>query len=140
MVAIIFGTGSIILITERTYKKSGDRVFIAGPFSSARKRNGLVHDASLTCETNSGDWYIFRYNYKMQASVKAAKIPWDGSAANLNRDSLTLINPRFFTDQISDALHVLRSCYFDRRTDFDILKPADDILHKYLFWQNSSPS
>jgi hypothetical protein len=97
-------------------------------------RNGLVHDASLTSRTKSGDWYIFRYDREMAASIKLAKRPWDGSSGDLGDDTLTLVNPRYFTDQISLALSKLRECYIDRRSDLDVLMSATDILHKYLFW------
>ncbi|MFL6862318.1 MAG: hypothetical protein ACJ8DZ_04895, partial [Allosphingosinicella sp.] len=51
---------------------------------------------------------------------------------------LTLVNLRALTDKISDALSAMRSCYFDRRSDLDVIQSKDDIIHKYLFWQHRS--
>ncbi len=97
-------------------------------------RNGLVHDASLTCNTKSGSYYIFRYDPAMKASIKLAKRPWDGKETSLGGDTVTLVNPRHFTDQISAALTSLRDCYLKRPNDLKVLQPGRDILHKYLFW------
>lgn len=97
-------------------------------------RNGLVHDASLTSQTNAGDWYIFRYDPTMQAAIKLAQKPWNGTANDLGPATLTMVNPRFFTDQISTGLSSLRELYINRSADLIILKPGSEIIHKYLFW------
>ena len=97
-------------------------------------RNGLVHDASLTCKTAAGDWYIFRYQDTLASSIKLAQRPWNGSIADLSDDTLTLVNPRHFTDQISAALVALRKCHVERPDKLKVLISPEDILLKYLFW------
>ena len=99
-------------------------------------RNGLVHDASLTSYAKkTGQWYIFRYDHKLACAIKLPATPWDGTASGLGGSPITFINPRLFTDQVSEALSTLKSCYIERRPDLEVLKSGADILHKYLFWQ-----
>lgn len=97
-------------------------------------RNGLVHDASLTSHTRAGEWYIFRYKPSLPTIIKLAKKPWDGTAANLGPDTLTLLNVRMLTNAVSEALNLVRKCRLDRPADLDVLQTKENIIHKYLFW------
>lgn len=98
-------------------------------------RNGMVHEGSLTCKTKSQAHYIFRYDSSLKSAIQLAATPWDGQATTLGPDTITLINPRILTDDISAAINSLRDCFFERRSDLKILKSREEILHGYLIWQ-----
>ncbi len=98
-------------------------------------RNGLMHDASLTSfDVKAQQWYIFRYDRQMPDAVQLAATPWDGDRMTLGPDTVTMVNPRVFTDQVSAAISRVRDCHLDRRSDLTVLQSGADILHKYLFW------
>jgi hypothetical protein len=99
-------------------------------------RNGLVHDASLTSHDKpKSNWYIFRFDRTMADIIRLPVSAWDGTAASLGPKTTTIINPRAVTELVSTALERVRNLYFDRRSDLKLLKPATEILHKYLFWE-----
>jgi len=98
-------------------------------------RNGLVHEGSLTCKTNSQAHYIFRYDSTLTSAIQLAATPWDGQAATLGTSTTTLVNPRVLTDDISRAISALRDCFLQRPQDLQILKSREEILHGYLIWQ-----
>lgn len=98
-------------------------------------RNGLVHDGSLTCQTNAGQWHFFRYDFQQTAAVRLPTQAWDGTATGLSGQRVTRVNPRVLTDEVSRGISALRNCYFLDRNNLDIQQPSTDILHKYLFWE-----
>lgn len=99
-------------------------------------RNALVHDAALTGH-NPGKtiWYIFRFNHKMTDMIKLPASGWNGDPTTLKPDCVTWINPRAFTDWVSERLHRLRQTFEANPSSIVLEQPAADILQKYLFWE-----
>lgn len=99
-------------------------------------RNGLVHDASLTSHDRpKRKWYMFRFNRNMPDVIRLPAQDWDGNAGSLGPDTTTWINPRRLTEIISNAISDLRDLRELNSGALTVLKPKEEILHKYLFWE-----
>lgn len=127
--------------------KKGIHYFLGWDFNSAETkafyalRNGLVHDASLTCHAKDGTWYIFRYSSDESApTIKIPATQWDGTSGNLNANVVTWVNVRSFTDKVSEAISKVREMHYSNDPDLEIVKDADEISNKYLFWRPKTRS
>ena len=105
-------------------------------------RNCLVHDSALSGSTignrtNPSKHFFFRYDWKQATSIMLAKTPWDGTNSNLSHDNITLINPRAFTEEISDILKLVRKIQNTDRSRLVINANKDQILNKYISWRPS---
>jgi hypothetical protein len=97
-------------------------------------RNSLVLDAALTGCTSRGKWYMFRYDWEQEETIKVAQEDWDGTASSISPDITSVINPRKFTDEISEIRSSIRSINNDRPGDLCVRQSKEDILHKYMLW------
>jgi hypothetical protein len=99
-------------------------------------RNGLIHAASLTSsDQGSGARYIFRYDYNMQTAIQTAQVAWDGQFSTIDRAVMTLVNPRKLTDQVSEAIALVRGLFFHDRDNLRILRTPGQIIADHLIWR-----
>lgn len=98
-------------------------------------RNALVHDAALTGhDQKKQNWYIYRFNHDMDDMVRLPALGWDGDPLTLTKDRVTWINPRRFTESVSDLLRGLRDSFEADPASISIELPGHEIVQKYLFW------
>lgn len=98
-------------------------------------RNALVHDAALTGhDLKKQNWYIYRFNHDMDDMIRLPALGWDGDPQTLTPDRVTWINPRLFTESVSDLLRGLRDSFEADQASISIEVPGHEIVQKYLFW------
>lgn len=99
-------------------------------------RNGLVHAASLTSSDQATQAkYIFRYTSDGQAAVRMPPTPWDGQLSTLESNCFTIVDPRVITDQVSHAIGLVRTLFFDDRKNLRIRQSnKNHILVRHLIW------
>ena len=95
-------------------------------------RNGLVHDASFVDCDKKGVWRVFRLNWELPEEIVLPKKPWNGDYNQITFEKITWINPRKFTDSISDMLINIKKILENTPCKLNMLMSKEEMLSKYF--------
>ena len=105
-------------------------------------RNGLMHDASFSSSERGGlkRNMIFRHDIQMEEVVVLPKRDWDGTPADVSRETITWVNPDLIIWMANTTVSRLAQAVKLNDPNLVVHLDPQVIAARYLLWHRHAPS